>query len=204
MEDITGLVFNDLTAETFIGGRDGYTNVWAWRCVCGTEVLYAASRVKKGKVLSCGCRRHRGKESKKICKHCGELSYRKNRHGNFGSVCQKCSNKQCNSFKTRNPKQFMVQCAKVRAKKSGVPFSITQEDFQIPTHCPVLGVKLESGTKTYHDTSPSLDRIIPEIGYVPGNVVVMSFRANRIKGDASVQEMETVLNWLKLQLTEAA
>lgn len=197
MEDLTGVTFNDLTAETFLGGRDGYTNVWTWRCVCGKEINLPASKVKSGNRKSCGCRKNRGKESKKICKHCGELSYRKNRHGNFASVCQKCYNKQCNSFKTRNPKKFMVQCAKVRAKKAGVPFSITDEDFEIPEFCPILGIKLESGTKKYHDASPSLDRVIPELGYVPGNIVVMSFRANRIKGDASVEELETVLTWLK-------
>ena len=200
MEDLTGVTFNDLTAKKFVGSKNGYTNVWVWDCICGNEVEYAASRVKRGKVLSCGRRRHRGKESTKICKHCGEISYRKNRHGNFASVCQKCYNKQCNGFKTRNPKKFMVQCAKQRAKKAGVPFSITDEDFEIPEFCPVLGVKLESGTKKYHDNSPSLDRVVPELGYVPGNIVVMSFRANRIKGDASVEEMEIVLSWLKNQL----
>jgi hypothetical protein len=199
MEDLTGLVFNDLTAVRSIEHTKGSGNKWLWKCVCGAEVELYVNRVKKGHDLSCGCRRHRGKDSKKVCKHCGEISYRKNRHGNFASVCQKCYNKQCNSFKTRNPKKFMVQCAKVRASKANVPFSITDEDFEIPEFCPVLGVKLESGTKKYHDASPSLDRVVPSKGYVPGNVVVMSFRANRIKGDASREELQTVLDWLDAQ-----
>ena len=70
---------------------------------------------------------------------------------------------------------------------------------RIPEFCPVLGVKLESGTKKYHDASPSLDRMIPSKGYVPGNVVVMSFRANRIKGDASREELQTVIDWMDAQ-----
>ena len=200
MEDLTGQVYNELTAVRPTEYVKGKGTVWVWKCTCGKEVEIPASRVKRGHDKSCGCLRHRGKESTKICKHCGEISYRKNRHGNFASVCQKCYNKQCNGFKTRNPKKFMVQCAKGRAKKAGVPFSITDEDFEIPEFCPVLGIKLESGTKKYHDNSPSLDRVVPELGYVPGNIVVMSFRANRIKGDASVEEMETVLSWLKKRL----
>lgn len=199
MEDLTGVTFNDLTAVKFVGKQKGHTNVWTWVCVCGKEVDIPASKVKTGHNRSCGCLKHREKESKKICKHCGEISYRKNRHGNFASVCQKCYNRQCNSFKTRNPKKFMVQCAKVRANKAGVPFSITDEDFDIPEFCPVLGVKLESGTKKYHEASPSLDRIIPSKGYVPGNVVVMSFRANRIKGDATPEELRTIINWMDAQ-----
>ena len=199
MEDLTGLTFNDLTAVHAVEHSKGRGQIWVWKCICGKDVELPANRVKNGHDLSCGCRRHRGKESTKICKHCGEISYRKNRHGNFASVCQKCSNKQCNSFKTRNPKKFMVQCAKIRAKKAGVPFSITDEDFEIPEFCPVLGIKLESGTKKYHEASPSLDRIIPQLGYVPGNVVVMSFRANRIKGDASREELKIVLDWMDAQ-----
>ena len=199
MEDLTGLVFNDLTALRPLEHQKGKGAVWVWKCICGKEVEIVASRVKTGHDLSCGCRRHRGQESKKICKHCGELSYRKNRHGNFASVCQTCYNKQCNSFKTRNPKKLMVQSAKVRAKKANVPFSITDDDFEIPEFCPILGVRLKSGTKKYHDSSPSLDRIVPAKGYVPGNVVVMSFRANRIKGDASREELQTVLDWMDAQ-----
>lgn len=197
MEDLTGLVFNDLTAVRPVEHIKGRGQVWVWKCICGKEVEIPASRVKTGHDLSCGCRRHRGKESTKICKHCGELSYRKNRHGNFASVCQKCYNKQCNGFKKRNPKKLMVQCAKIRADKSGVPFSITDEDFEIPEFCPILGIRLESGTKKYHDASPSLDRKTPKLGYIPSNVVVMSFRANRLKGDGTIEELETVLSWMK-------
>ena len=209
MEDLTGLVFNDLTAVKPSANLKGHGQVWIWKCVCGKEVEYTTTRVKRGHTLSCGCRRRRNCDSKKICKHCGQTSYRKNRHGNFASVCQKCANKQCNDFKYKNPKSLMVACAKMRAKNAKVPFSITADDFEIPEHCPVLGVKLENGTRKYHDASPSLDRIIPTLGYVPGNIIVISFRANRIKGDASVQEMETVLNWYKSMLrpqevTEAA
>jgi hypothetical protein len=38
-------------------------------------------------------------------------------------------------------------------------------------------------------SSPSLDRIIPERGYVPGNIRVISDRANRLKGGRNLNEL---------------
>ena len=43
---------------------------------------------------------------------------------------------------------------------------------------------------------PSLDRIIPTKGYIPGNIAVISQRANCIKSDATSEEIEAVHNWL--------
>ena len=48
----------------------------------------------------------------------------------------------------------------------------------------------------YHPERPSLDRIIPELGYVKGNVVFISMRANSIKQDATEQELYLVADWL--------
>lgn len=84
-------------------------------------------------------------------------------------------------WRRNNPKGAMLRRAKSRAVKFGVPFALSKADFEIPSHCPVLGIKLVLGVGKPHDASPSLDRIKPELGYVPGNVSVISHRANRIK-----------------------
>jgi hypothetical protein len=48
--------------------------------------------------------------------------------------------------------------------------------------------------------SPTIDRIDPRLGYVPGNVHVVSHRANRIKNNATLEEFEKIcLNWKKLE-----
>jgi hypothetical protein len=93
------------------------------------------------------------------------------------------------------PLHHLFHNAKKRAKLKGVPFEITKDDIIIPEVCPILGVKLErgAGAGNYIDTSPSLDRIVPELGYVPGNVAVISMRANRIKNDATAEELAAVL-----------
>lgn len=85
----------------------------------------------------------------------------------------------------------MLKAAQERAKKAGVPFSITEEDILIPLFCPVFGVRLERalGSKGPGPNSPSLDRRVPPHGYVKGNLVVVSNRANRAKSDLTVDEM---------------
>jgi hypothetical protein len=89
-----------------------------------------------------------------------------------------------------------------------VPFSITHEDIQIPELCPVLGIKLEHASKEtasrgamggFHDASPTLDKIIPALGYVPGNIAVISWRANKLKGDGTTGELRAVADWMQAQ-----
>jgi hypothetical protein len=90
----------------------------------------------------------------------------------------------------------MFHRAKRRARMAGVPFTITEADLVIPTHCPALGLPLAHGEGKIDGASPSLDRIRPELGYVKGNVVVISERANRIKTDAASAEILAVGRWL--------
>jgi hypothetical protein len=73
---------------------------------------------------------------------------------------------------------------------------LTYRDIAIPDHCPILGMKLERGLDGGLDNSPSLDRIIPALGYVPGNVRVISNRANRIKSDSTPEELSRILTYV--------
>lgn len=83
------------------------------------------------------------------------------------------------SMQDNDPRLYLHTSAKHRAKRKGVTFSITVEDIVIPTHCPILGIELSFGGS--QENSPSLDKINNSLGYVPGNVQVISYRANRIK-----------------------
>ena len=92
----------------------------------------------------------------------------------------------------------MLTRAKSRAKQNNIPFNLTLEDITIPDTCPLLGIHIEiQPKKGYHPNSPSLDRIIPEEGYIKGNVWVISNRANTLKNDASIQELELLVENLK-------
>jgi hypothetical protein len=70
-----------------------------------------------------------------------------------------------------------------RAKESNIPFNLIASDlFPLPETCPVLGVKLDYGAGHNRKVYASIDRIIPQLGYVRGNVRVISFSANATKG----------------------
>lgn len=93
-----------------------------------------------------------------------------------------------------DPRKNLISGAKCRAKRIRVPFSISIKDIVIPEYCPVIGVRLEVFHK---DNAPSLDRIVPALGYVSGNVVVMSRRANRIKNDSTKNELKSLIKYLE-------
>jgi hypothetical protein len=102
---------------------------------------------------------------------------------------------------SRHTRARIVYSAHQRAKAKGLPFDLTAEDVVVPEVCPVLGIPLvvNKGYKGNPANSPSLDRLIPARGYVKGNVVVMSARANSIKQDAGSEEVSKVAEWLKSQ-----
>src|SRR5690554_6923129 len=87
-------------------------------------------------------------------------------------------------YRERNPEYFLWRSARLRAEKRGVEFSIAVTDITIPECCPVFGVPFNKGGMR----GASLDRIDNSKGYVPGNVQVISRRANTMKGDATIEE----------------
>lgn len=100
-----------------------------------------------------------------------------------------------------DPVARMLYTAKARAKKLGIRFSLTRSDLEpLPTRCAILGVRLRpSSCGSAKPNSYSIDRINPRCGYVPGNIAVISHRANQIKNDATAEELEAVARWLRSQ-----
>ena len=92
-----------------------------------------------------------------------------------------------------NPELLLLRSARARAKAKGLPFSITKEHVVIPAVCPVLGFPLARSNGGASDQSPTIDQIVPGAGYTPDNVRVISYRANRLKCDATLEEMELIL-----------
>ncbi len=84
--------------------------------------------------------------------------------------------------------------AKCRAKRDGLEFNISKEDITVPTHCPILRIPIKKNTGSgFHNDSPSLDRVDNSKGYVKGNIRVISNRANLLKCDATLEELELLL-----------
>lgn len=110
------------------------------------------------------------------------------------SQCKACQKKYIDA---KGAVYYLYRLARERAKKKGVPFTIEEKDVVIPKTCPVLGIPLNKGVKNRTDNSPSIDRLIPERGYVPGNIAVISWRANNLKSDATVEEIGELYKWMK-------
>ena len=83
----------------------------------------------------------------------------------------------------------MWRAAKNRAKERGLDFNIEVSDIVIPEVCPILEVPFEFGTKGNYSYTPSLDRIDNSKGYVKGNIMVMSQKANSMKNSATWDEI---------------
>jgi tRNA G26 N,N-dimethylase Trm1 len=128
------------------------------------------------------------------CKKCESLYNNKFFKSDFGKEYRR--QWQENERRTK-PTLGMFRAAKKRAKEQNVPFDITIEDIIVPEYCPILGIKLQFNVGLSKDNSPTLDKIIPSLGYVKGNIAVISKRANTIKNDASIEDIEKVFNWLK-------
>jgi len=84
---------------------------------------------------------------------------------------------------------LLWKAAKHRATVKEVPFSLTLEDIVIPEYCPILGVKIEEPGLGKRFTA-SIDRKIPSLGYTKDNIQIISTLANRMKWDASEEELE--------------
>lgn len=90
---------------------------------------------------------------------------------------------------------------RLKARKKGLPFNIDANDLVVPSVCPVLGTPFVFG-KVAHPQCPSVDRIIPELGYVKGNVAVISLRANTLKRDCSdPKELRAVADYIERRLS---
>lgn len=81
--------------------------------------------------------------------------------------------------------------ARIRAREKKVPFNLKSTDITIPDVCPYLGIPLEkaTGSNTAQPNSPSIDRIVPALGYVKDNVEVISHLANSMKSNATKEQL---------------
>jgi hypothetical protein len=92
----------------------------------------------------------------------------------------------------------MRSSAKKRANALSIPYDLDAEYIEeiSPGICPVLGIDVKFGGGVKTKASASLDRIVPEAGYVKGNVMVMSQLANTMKNEADSGELIAFAKWV--------
>jgi hypothetical protein len=122
----------------------------------------------------------------------------------YGKAWREANRERLNTYdkawRRQNPARQLLQNARERARKQGLPFDLVVEDVVIPETCPVLGIPLFISGGTLTANSPTIDRVVPELGYVRGNVAVISWRANSLKKDGTVEELKAVVDWMEATL----
>jgi hypothetical protein len=103
--------------------------------------------------------------------------------------------KQRKKYRDKLP-DYLYYAAKDRSKKLGLEFNLDKNDIVIPEICPAFKQPFVVGD---NDLCPSVDRIDATRGYVKGNIAVISFRANRLKNNATLEELESLVNYLREQ-----
>lgn len=88
-----------------------------------------------------------------------------------------------------------VKAARKRAREQRIPFDLHWRDLHVPDTCPILGTPIIKGGDL--NDLPSLDKIVPTLGYVRGNVQIVSNRANRLKSDATIEELRAILAYME-------
>lgn len=127
--------------------------------------------------------------------------------GGLHSLCKACYVERNKGYqkKYRDKNRFAIRMrsARHRASDKGLPFDLDVAHLKgIWTGvCPVFGTPLSLKAPKGSSEAAELDRVVPEKGYVKGNVQWLSQRANRIKDDASIEDLERIIEWLKSRLT---
>lgn len=146
----------------------------------------------------------------KVCNKCkiekSVSEFQPLKRGGYSHLCKLCLNEYNRNWRLSNWFRSLWMLKKSESRKNNLDFDLTPEYLESiwTDYCPIFGLKfvpLKFKEKKLN-ANPELDRIIPEKGYIQGNVVFISARANRIKYDASVEELEAILNWYKRILND--
>src|SRR5579859_840043 len=162
--DLRGKRFGRLTV---IGNsfREGDHRRWPCLCDCGNELSVKTAKLINGHTQSCGCKQR-------------DSVVKKNHE----------STKRSDAY-------WFLYAAKRRAIQKGLEFTLSENDLGIviPSRCPLLDIPIFRSKGGFSPNSPSLDRIDSAKGYIPGNVWVISNRANLIKRDATAEELNLLV-----------
>ncbi len=99
--------------------------------------------------------------------------------------------------KHTNTARWLLWIATARAKKKGLECTIKESDIVVPDKCPILGIPIQPTDGAVSGSSPSLDRKNPEKGYIPGNVFVISHKANNLKRNMTIDQLKVLLSYME-------
>lgn len=95
-----------------------------------------------------------------------------------------------------NPKGLLLRRMRASANSRGLECTVTVDDIVIPKVCPILNIPLEFHKGTHKNNSISVDRIDTTKGYIPGNIAIISFKANTLKGNMTLSEIDRLYKYV--------
>lgn len=135
---------------------------------------------------------------KKRCKGCLKVWNAFKAREWYKSKDRACRTKAAKKQKTRRYEDTSYRLwvhSRRSAKSRGLEHTISKEDIIVPALCPVLKCPMYMNTPY----APTVDRIDSSKGYVPGNIQVMSWKANTMKNNATVEELKLFADWVETQ-----
>lgn len=134
-------------------------------------------------------------ETERECTKCNNIF---NKTSKTVTLCNKCNSER---VKCTSPEKKMLARAKSRARIKNIEFNIILDDIQIPLKCPILGLELTCKKGSGGDnSSPALDRINPKLGYIKGNIRVISHLANMMKSCSTKEQLIIFAEWINNNL----
>ena len=142
---------------------------------------------------------HDGLQSR--CRDCDKQYQSKRRLENKDSLLEYGRKYTANKRKDFNYRlQMLLNASKQRASKYNREHTITLDDiknkYPVDGKCPVFGIDLQFNSTGFRDNSPSIDRIDSLKGYTVDNIQIISWKANSIKRNASLEELTLLVNYL--------
>ncbi len=138
-----------------------------------------------------------------LLKSRSDFPTRNDRSNRLRPYCKECANTAQRAryvyHKRTEPFKHKCRRAKTRAKSLGVPFDLTPEYLESiwTGMCPVSGEHIDFIEKDRSDEfAAELDRFVPALGYVVGNVSFISRKMNRLKNSATVRDLQQLLDWM--------
>ena len=115
-----------------------------------------------------------------------------------GKEKQRQINLRAYTKRTSDPETRLLNYAKNRAIKSNSPFNLEKGDLKAVSNCPICDVVIDysRSVKVGLKNSPSIDKVIPSLGYVKGNTAVICLNCNRKKQDNTVEDLQKIINYI--------
>ena len=148
----------------------------------------------------------KGGRKTKVCTLCGKRKsmekYPPDKRAGDGKQarCRACVASEVMRIYRERPEFHLLERARQRARRKGMEFDLVVDDITpLPKRCPIFGQLLRPGNGQQNPNAYSLDRIDNNKGYIRGNVMVISYLANRLKNDGTADQHRRIADWMDQQ-----